>query len=252
MNYVKEFQRQRRENALWEGSFSFEPKTEGEGNGYVKQQVKKFVAYRRTAYLNVLIGFPATIAASYLGERTGVPGLQAFLPAAIAVPTAIAAELYTGWMLHIFNGRLRQAIEDAKVAASSDHMMARLGVAYDMIRHSPVRIRRLSLFSGVKDATSAGTDGRPMYDPNSFDWMLDRLAEAGEICLKCFQPQEVRGSGNVERSIAYEKVVDSVLEKTAALRGRWCGVSVELAALYGLVAGYYGLLSACRILGFFV
>lgn len=251
MNYLEEFQRQRRENALWEGSFSFEPKTKGEGNGYVKQQIKKFVAYRRTAYLNVLIGFPATVAASYLAERTGVPGLQAFLPAAIAVPTAIAAELYTRWILDIFNDGVRQAIEDAKIAPSSDHMIARLGDAYDMIQHSPVRIRRLSLFSRVKDATSAGPDGQPTYDPKSFDWILDRLAEAGEICLKCFQPGEVRGRGNVERTIAYGKVVDSVLEKTAALRGRWCGVSVELAALYGLVAGYYGFLALCRVIGFF-
>jgi hypothetical protein len=251
-DYVSEFERQRNENRLWEGSFSYKPSRDRHDNTEAKRRVGRFVAYRTTVYRNVFFGLSGTVAASYLGANSGVPGLQEFLPAVIAGYTALTAELYTGWMLDLFRKKVRQAIEDAKSAPTADAMMARLGVAYDLIRESPVKIRKLKLLERDEDDSVKGTDGRKVYDPNTFDWIQDRLAQAGETCLLTFKPNESKGlSGNAERDRVFDQIVESALEKTGALCGRWCGLSVELAHLYGLVAGYYVFIAICRVIGFF-
>jgi hypothetical protein len=250
--YLSKFRKAREDKALWEGSFSYDPKKDRHDNTEAKRRVKRFVAYRTIVYLMVFIGLPLTIAASYLAGSAGVPGLEVFLPAAIAGSTALTAELYTGWMLDLFRKKVRQAVEDAKSAPTADAMMARLGVAYDLIRESPVKIRKLKLLERDEDDSVKGTDGRQVYDPNTFDWIQDRLAQAGETCLLTFKPNESKGlSGNAERDRVFDQIVESALEKTGALCGRWCGLSVELAHLYGLVAGYYVFLAICRVIGFF-
>lgn len=112
-----------------------------------------------------------------------------------------------------YNRALTVSLTNAQVASDAWVMTRWLGSAFDLIKNSPVLIRRFEILQGVSDES----------DPNGFDHILAWLRDAGVVALENFASRHVRGSNN--NLLTAEGRFDGLLKqcrcKDEALKHRW-------------------------------
>lgn len=118
----------------------------------------------------------------------------------------------------IFEQQVRYAFQQARDSVRTEEWALWLGRAYDLVRRSPVAIRRMNPWQfWVKDEKN----------PAHFDWILDKLKDLGIFVHESFETPGRRGADPaLERR--YDDALDRIIGKVGGLKSRWMW-SVEAA-----------------------
>ena len=118
----------------------------------------------------------------------------------------------------IFEQQVRYAFQQARDSVRTEEWALWLGRAYDLVRRSPVAIRRM-------DPWQIWVTGPK--NPAHFDWILDRLKDLGIFVHESFPTVSRRGADPaLERR--YDDALDRIIGKVDGLKSRWMW-SVETA-----------------------
>jgi hypothetical protein len=145
-------------------------------------------------------GLPSTVAAlALLGCTT-----------CIFVLTTVAFWCRGRIMVSVFDNQIWAALEQAKGSADPWRMMRWLGRAFNLIKNNPCWVQRLDIWQA----------GEGIKSPNSFDYILDQVRQAGVLALSAFPPQGARQNNQTAEG-RYNELLDRVLALMPKFKHRW-------------------------------
>ena len=111
----------------------------------------------------------------------------------------------------IFEQQVRYAFQQARDSVRTEEWALWLGRAYDLVRRSPVAIRKM-------DPWQIWVTGP--NNPAHFDWILDRLKDLGIFVHESF-PEASRRGADPALERRYDDALDRIIGKVDGLKSRW-------------------------------
>jgi hypothetical protein len=134
----------------------------------------------------------------------------------------------------VFDYRVWHAFEQAKTSADPWRMARWLGRAYHLVQNSPCLIKKLHIWQANEGIKT----------PNSFDFILHKLKQAGGLVLESFSATGSRREDLVAEG-RFNELMNSLIEDTkggplALLKNRWTITAHRLAWAIAFVAITFG------------
>jgi hypothetical protein len=200
--------------------------------------VSAFKTWRNIVVVTFVVLVGTTIPG--LLAATGDPHLHGLLWLAVQWVVALPVFGLIKWYLEegVFEQRVRYAFKQARGTLTTEEWGLWLGRAYDLVKCSPVWIRRMNPWAfWVRGADN----------PEHFDWILDQLKKLGEFVHVNYQDPTSQRGANPALDRRYDDNLDGIIEKLDPLKARWMGVMVQILHIT-LIASSFGALVAAGAL----